>query len=122
MEHLARERQWRAAMILLTNEVEFRPRRFVAFGAIEPQKIVNFLRSVADNFRAVLVGVEGEELPIVRRRAKSLLLLDHHLVGDQLQHGTFGILTLTRLGDIDGARQIAGEIVYKEVSLLKSAW
>jgi hypothetical protein len=57
MEHLARERQWRAAMILLTDEVEFRPRRFVALEAIEPQKIVNFLGSVADNFRAVLVGV-----------------------------------------------------------------
>ena len=102
-------------MILLADEVEFRPRRLMALEAIEPQEVVNFLRSVADNFRAVLVGVEGEELPIVRRRAESLLLLDHSLVGDQLQHGSFGILALSRLGDIDGARQIAGEIVYKEV-------
>ena len=38
VKHLARQRQWSAAMILLTNEVEFSPRRFVAFGAIEPRK------------------------------------------------------------------------------------
>ena len=66
VEHLACERQRSAAMILLTDEVEFRPRRLMALEAIEPQEVVNFLRSLANNFRAVLVGVEGEELPIVR--------------------------------------------------------
>ena len=102
-------------MILLADEVEFRPRRLVALEAIEPQEIVNFLRSVADDFRAVLVGFEGEELPIVRPRAEPFLLLDHSLVGYQLQHGPLGKLARSRLGDSDGARQIAGQIVDKEV-------
>src|SRR6516164_79653 len=47
-------------MILLADEVEFRPRRLMTLEAIEPQKVVNFLRSVADNFRAILVGVEAK--------------------------------------------------------------
>jgi len=115
VEHLACERQRSAAMILLADEVEFRPRRLMALEAIEPQEVVNFLRSLANNFRAVLVSVEGEELPIVRPWAESLLLLDHSLVWDQLQHGSLRELALSRLGDIDGARQIAGEIVDKEV-------
>ena len=41
-------------MILLADEVEFRPRRLMTLEAVEPQKIVNFLRSVTDNFRAIL--------------------------------------------------------------------
>jgi hypothetical protein len=41
-------------MILLADEVELRPRRLMTLEAVEPQKIVNFLRSVADNFRAIL--------------------------------------------------------------------
>src|SRR6476659_3192735 len=103
VEHLACERQRSAAMILLADEVEFRPRRLMALEAIEPQEVVNILRSMANNFRAVRPGAE------------SLLLLDHSLVWDQLQHGSLREFALSRLGDIDGARQIAGEIVDKEV-------
>jgi hypothetical protein len=33
-------------MILLADEVEFRPRRLMALEAIEPQEVVNFLRSL----------------------------------------------------------------------------
>ena len=51
-------------MILLADEVKFRPRRLMALEAIEPQEVVDLLRSAADNFRAVLVGVESEELPM----------------------------------------------------------
>src|SRR3974390_151282 len=102
-------------MILLADEVEFRARRLMALEAIEPQEVVDFLRPAADNFRAVLVGFESEEFPIVRPRAESLLLLDHGLVGDQLQHGALRKLALSRLGDIDGACQIAGQAVDKEV-------
>src|SRR6516225_4386354 len=102
-------------MILLADEVEFRPRRLMTLEAIEPQKVVNFLRSVANNFRAILVGVEGEELPIVCLRAEPLLLLDHSLVGDQLQHGSLGKSAASRLGDSDGAFQIVGQIAHKEV-------
>ena len=102
-------------MILLADEVEFRPRRLVALEAIEPQEIVNFLRSVADDFRAVLVGFEREELPIVRPGAEPFLLFDHSLVGYQLQHGPLGKLARSRLGDSDGAREIAGQIIDKEV-------
>ncbi len=39
VEHRARERQRDATMILLADEVEFRPRRFVAFKAIESQVV-----------------------------------------------------------------------------------
>ena len=46
VEHLACERQRSAAMILLADEVEFRPRRLMALEAIEPQEVVNFLRSL----------------------------------------------------------------------------
>src|SRR5215831_8865588 len=102
-------------MILLADEIEFRPRRLMALEAIEPQEVVDFLRSAADNFRAVLVGFESEELPIVCPRAEPLLLLDHSLVGDQLQHGSLRKLALSRLGDSDGAREIAGQIIDKEV-------
>src|SRR6185437_4368547 len=103
------------AMILLANEVEFRARCLMALETIESQEVVDFLRSAADNFRAVRVGFESEELPIVRPGTESLLLFDHGLVRDQLQHGSLRKLALSRLGDIDGACQIAGQIVDKEV-------
>src|SRR3974390_2904306 len=102
-------------MILLADEVEFRPRRLMTLEAIEPEKVVNFLRSVADNFRAILVGVEGEELPIVCLRAEPFLLLYHGLVGNQLQHGSLGKFPPTRLGDGDGAFEMVGQIAHKEV-------
>jgi hypothetical protein len=44
VEHLACERQWSAAMILLADEVEFRARRLMALEAIEPQEVVDLLR------------------------------------------------------------------------------
>ena len=110
LEHRAFEWQRDAAMVLLAHEVEFRPRRFVALKAIEPQKIIYILGAAADHFGAVLVGFEGKELPIVGPRAKSFLLLDHGLIGDQLQHGSFGIFALSGLCDRDGAREIAREI------------
>src|SRR6516225_560643 len=102
-------------MILLADEVEFRPRRLMTLEAIEPQKVVNFLRSVADNFRAILVGVEGEELPIVCLRTEPLLLLDHSLVRDQLQNGSLRKFAASRLGDSDGVFQIVGQIANEEV-------
>jgi hypothetical protein len=43
-------------MILLADEVEFRPRCFVTLKAIEPQKIVHLLGSAANDLGAVLVG------------------------------------------------------------------
>src|SRR6476620_7933143 len=70
VEHLACDRQRGAAMILLADEVEFRPRRLMALKAIESQEIVHVLRSAADDPGAALVGFEGEELPVVRPRTE----------------------------------------------------
>ena len=64
-------------MILLAHQIELGAREAVAGVAIEAEEIVDLRPALRDDFRAVLAGVEREELPIPGLGIVALLLLDH---------------------------------------------
>ena len=63
VEHRACERQRCAAMILVADEVEFRPSCLVALKTIETQEVVHVLSSAADDPGAVFCRIRGRRTP-----------------------------------------------------------
>ena len=114
-EHRLGDRNRIAALIGLANEIELGPRLDVTGEAVEAKTVVHLGKAAREDLGAVLVHVDPEELPVARRRAVPLLLLDHHLVRHQLHDRTLGVVAAACSRHCHGLGQFPGKVVHVEV-------